>query len=378
MEQPQKTDVTPNRDKRVTWVELFFDLVFVVAVTQVSSLLHANHSWSGIGHAVVVFIPIFWAWGGTTMHANQRDLDRDFDRLGVFAVGLCGLFMALALPQAYGTRGLLFGVSYWAARLVLFPLAQRSYRSVRFNPFTAGAFVTGPLLLAGGLVNGSARVVLWALAAAVDLVVPYLSRRGLTRIPFEPGHLAERFGLFVIIALGESVVVIRETAGSEPLTAARLVAVAVAFALICALWWVYFGFAVNAIRYGLRSAQVAFEAIRPVLPYGHLGLIGGVIAVATAIGEVILHPLDHLHFDTAALLCGGTALYLATFGYTRWRMFHTLATPRLTTAAVCLALLPLAPRLPALASLTMLTLLLIALNAVESRLIPRTALPADL
>ena len=171
----------PHRDKRVTWVELFFDLVFVVAVTQVPDLLHADHHWPGIARAVVVFIPVYWAWVGTTMHANLHDVNKPCDRLGMFTLGLCGLFMALTMPQAYGAHALPFGASYWAARLVLFALVQRSYRGIGFNPFTAGAFITGPLLLTGGLVHGPARVWLWALAAIVDLVVPYASRRASTR-----------------------------------------------------------------------------------------------------------------------------------------------------------------------------------------------------
>src|SRR5690349_2267344 len=101
----------PDQEKRVAWVELFFDLVFVVAVTQVSGLLHADHSWAGVLRAVVVFIPIYWAWVGMTMHANLHDVDQTSTRLGVFTVGLCGLFMAVALPGAYGSRGLLFGAS---------------------------------------------------------------------------------------------------------------------------------------------------------------------------------------------------------------------------------------------------------------------------
>jgi low temperature requirement protein LtrA len=99
------------QEKRVSWVELFFDLVFVVAVTQVSGLLHDDHSWSGAARALVVFIPIYWAWVGMTMHANLHDVDQTWARLGVFAVGLCGLFMALALPETYQSPGVLFGAS---------------------------------------------------------------------------------------------------------------------------------------------------------------------------------------------------------------------------------------------------------------------------
>jgi low temperature requirement protein LtrA len=359
----------PEQDKRVSWVELFFDLVFVVAVTQVTGLLHADHSWSGAAQALIVFIPIYWAWVGMTMHANLHDVDQTGTRLGVFTVGLCGLFMAMALPDAYGSRGLLFGASYWAARLVLYALMRPSYRSVGFNPFTAAAFVTGPLLTLGGLTHGTTRIVLWALAASVDLFVPFLARRRMTHIAYDPSHLPERFGLFLLIALGESVAEIGVVAGRHPVTPARLAAVAVAFALACALWWVYFVFAADAIRYAVRTAEIAIEVIRPVLPYGHLAFIGGIIAIAAATGEVIVHPLAHLHTDVAALLFGGTALYLATFGYTRWRMFHTLSTARLSAAVLCLALLPLAGLAPALVAMATLAAVLVALNVWEAQVV---------
>jgi low temperature requirement protein LtrA len=302
------------------------------------------------------------------MHANLHDVDRTRARLGVFALGLCGLFMALALPEAYESRGLLFGASYWAARLLLYALMRSSYRGVGFNPFSAAAFLTGPLLTLGGLADDQLRVALWALAAGVDLFVPYLARRRMAGIAYEPSHLPERFGLFLIIALGESVAETGLVASRQPATPARLAAVTVAFAMACALWWVYFVFAAGAIRYALRTAEVTMEVIRPVLPYGHLGFVGGVIAIAAATGEVITHPLDHLHTDVAALLFGGAALYLATFGYTRWRMFRTLSTTRLSSAALCLAMLPLAGYVPALAAIAALTALLISLNVWENRI----------
>jgi low temperature requirement protein LtrA len=324
----------------------------------------------------VVFIPIYWAWVGMTMHANLHDVDRTGARLGVFAVGLCGLFMAVALPEAYETRGLLFGASYWAARLMLYALMWRSYRGTGFNPFIAAAFVTGPLLTLGGLLDGGTRVTTWTLAAAVDLFVAFLARRRMTRIAYEPSHLPERFGLFLIIALGESVAETGVVAGDQPVTPVRLAAVAVAFVCACALWWVYFVFAVNAIRYALRTAQVAIEVIRPVLPYGHLGFIGGIMAIAAGAGDVITHPLAHLHTDVAALLFGGSALYLATFGYTRWRMFRTVSTARLSAAGLCLALVPLAVHVPALAAMAALAAVLIVLNVWEARTVQLTATAA--
>jgi len=360
----------PHPDKRVASVELFFDLVFVFAITQVSDVLRADDSWAGLGRALVVFIPIYWAWVGTTMHANLHDVERPLDRLGILTIGLCGLFMALALPGAYHTSGLLFGASYWAARLVLFVLTRRTYRRVGFNSFIAAACISGPLLVFGGLVHGTTRIAVWALAAAIDLAVPYLVRARLVDVPFEPSHLSERYGSFVIIALGESVVATGVAAGHHPLVAVRVAAVAVAFALTCALWYLYFVYSAGAIRDALQSAMVTIEVVRPVLPYGHLGFIAGIIAMSAGIGEVIVDPRAHLPTDVTALLFGGTALYLATFGYTGWRMFRSIGAPRLTTAAICVTVGGVADRVPALAALSILTFPIIALNVTESRLAP--------
>src|SRR5262249_2884211 len=153
-----------------------FDLVFVFAVTQVSALLHHDHSWAGVGRALIVFVPIWWAWVGTTIHANRHDVDTPHDTLGIFVVGLGSLGMALAVPGAYGARGLRFGAGYLLLRLVLAVLVYADWRGVWLNSFTVGAFSTGPLLLAGGLVSGTPRIVLWALAATTDLITPRLLR----------------------------------------------------------------------------------------------------------------------------------------------------------------------------------------------------------
>ena len=283
-------------EKRVTWAELFFDLVFVFAVTQVSALLHEDHSWAGVGKALVVFVPVWWAWVGTTIHANTHDVDRPLDRLGIFAVGLGSLFMALALADPYGEHGVLFGASYWVLRLVLAALVFRGPR-LTVNAFSVALFVTGPLLLIGGLLDGNARVAVWAVAALIDLVVPRLTRRKLALVHFEPAHLPERFGLFVIVALGESIVAVGLSARGEALTAARLAAVAAAFVLACGLWWVYFHFAAGAVHHAVATARVQTDIIRPVLAYGHLGFIAGIVAVAVGLAEVVHYPGKHLHLD---------------------------------------------------------------------------------
>ena len=368
MSQPQTVGSAaeqPVAEKRVTWAELFFDLVFVFALTQVSALLHDDHSWAGIGRALVVFVPLYWAWVGTSIHANTHDIDNPLDRLGIFAVGLCSLFMAMATPMAYDERGVLFGAAYYAARCVLALLIFRSGWVV-LSPFGIALAVTGPLLLIGGFLDGAARVTLWAVAALVDLSTPRLFRSRLINLQFNVSHLPERFGLFVLIALGESIVAIGLPAASaEHLTAGQVGAVAAAFVLACALWWVYFHFGASAIRHALTTAVIPTDVVRQVLSYGHLSFIAAVIAFASGLAEVVAHPGEHLHLDTAGLLFGGCALYLATFGYTRWRMFRMWSTWRLSAAAVVLALLPLAAYVPALVSVSAIALVVVALNVTE-------------
>ena len=356
-------------EKRVTWAELFFDLVFVFAVTQVSALLHGDHSWAGVGRALVVFVPVYWAWVGMSIHANTHDVDRPLDRIGIFTVGLGSLFMGLAVPGAYGDRGVFFGATYWILRTVLAALVLRSARStgrVAATPFGVSVLITGPLLLIGGLLTGPARVAVWACAAVIDLATPAVFRRRLTHLRFDPTHLPERFGLFVLIALGESIVAIGgPAAATEHLGAPVVLAVAEAFVLACGLWWVYFHFASDAVRHAMATADIQADILRRVLSYGHLAFISGIIATAVGLAEVVVHPDHHLEGGVAGLLFGGCALYLAAFGYTRWQMFRKWSTTRLIGAAVVVALLPAAPHLPGLAALGLLAAVLLSLNGWE-------------
>lgn len=366
--QPRVSD-----EKRVTWAELFFDLVFVFAVTRAAQLLHEDHSALGVVRALVAFVPLYWIWVGNTIHANLHDVDTDRDRIGMFAVGLCSLLLAVALPQAYEGLGVLFGASYWVARLILVALVSgRDYRK-GFLSFTVAATVTGPLMVIGGLLHGDVRLAVWALAAAIDLSVPWFARRRLADIPFRPDHLTERFGTFIIIALGETVVA--TAAGAESVDAWHLVGLVVAFVIACALWWVYFAYSPDVIRGELETRSARIEIIRPVLSYGHLALVSGIVAFAAAVGRVVADPLEPLPRDTASLLFGGAALYLGTFVFTRWRLLGTVGVPRLVAALTCLGLIALGTMVPAVAAAAVLAVLLIVLNVVERKVFPKTLHP---
>jgi low temperature requirement protein LtrA len=352
-------------EKRVTWAELFFDLVYVFAVTEVSALLHADHSWAGVLRALIVFVPIYWSWVGTSVLANTQDLSGAASRIGMFAVALAGLFMALAVPEAYGERGVLFGSAYLAARVVLAIMLFRRV-PIALNPIAVGLVVSGPLIFAGGFAHGTTREAMWALAAVIDLSSPTVLQARLRAMHFDPSHLAERFGLLLIIALGESVVAIGGPAASDKhLSAGVLAAVATAFICACGLWWVYFHFA-------MTTAQVQTHIARHVMSYGHLMLVGSVISIAVGMREAVARPGEQLGWGVAGLLFGGCALYLATFGYTRWAMFRLVSTTRLSASAVVLALLPVASHLPALGALMLVAAVLVALNVVEYLRVRRT------
>ena len=351
-------------EKRVDWAELFFDLVFVVAVTRVSSIVNHDHTGAGLLRALVVFVPVYWLWVGTAIQTNQRDASKPGLRLRIFAVALAAVFMAIALPAAYGHLGMLFALAYWAGRIALGVTVTWEIRSLA-SPYGMSMTVTGPLLVVGAAVHGTAREVIWALAAILDLSTPTLFQRRLRRMHIDAAHLAERFGLFVLIAIGESVVSVASSTRPGTLSTSEGFAVAVAFILACGLWWVYFQFANDAMRYALATARVQLHVTRLVLSYGHLSFIGSVIVVAVGLHDSITHPAQPLAGGVVGLLFGGTALYLATFGFTRWAMFRLVSWTRLSAAAAVIALVPVGIYSDALVSLIAIATVLVALNAIE-------------
>jgi low temperature requirement protein LtrA len=187
----------------------------------------------------VIFVPIYWAWVGTSINANLRDVDNPLDRVAIFTIGLCSLFLAMAVPGAYGGRGMLFATAYFAIRLILASLFFHGRRWF-FHPFLVSLCVTGPLILLGGVADGGWRVGIWAVAALVDVSLPTLLQGRVRPLSFDAKHLPERYGLLVLIALGESIVAIGAPAATAPDVAAEVMAaVAAAFVLACGLWWVY-------------------------------------------------------------------------------------------------------------------------------------------
>jgi low temperature requirement protein LtrA len=356
-------------EKRVTSAEFFFDLVFVFAITQVSSLLEGNHSGGELLRGLILFVPVYWIWVGAAVQINLLDIARPTFRLALFSVALASIFMAIAIPDAYNTQGLLFAAAYWGGRIVVGTvMVDHRPRNVQawVTPYAVSIVVTGPLLVLGALTSGDTRVATWALAAILDLAAPTVLRSKLRNVHYDAAHLAERFGAFVLIALGESVVAIGASAQADHrLHLVDGLAVAFAFALAAGLWWVYFHFAADAIRHSLATAPIQANVTRLVLSYGHLLFIAAIVMLSVGMYAAVAEPTRHLSWDDAGLLFGGTALYLASFGLWRWTMFHEVAGTRLVAAALALVALALVPHAPALIDLLMLSAILTLLNVGE-------------
>ncbi|MGW5557518.1 low temperature requirement protein A [Micromonospora sp. NPDC003944] len=364
---------TSPPEKGVIWEELFFDLAFVFALTQFSHMLHVDHSWAGIGRVLLLFVTIYWAWAGTTIYTDQRDVGNALDRAGVFALGLGSLLLALTVPGAFDDRGLLFVGVYLTMRVLLAAMALRTpggWRSPVFRTYRTG-LVAGPLQLAGGLLNGTTRIVLWSIAVLADVVGTTLGRRTLEEVRVRPLHYTHRYGLLIILVLGESVIQVGMVAVGEPLTLARLAAICLSYSLVCALWWAYFIYGVRAFREAVaRSAQQA-DIRRSVMVYGHLLFSFAIITVAVGLAEVVMEPVEAPTFSEGTVLFGGAALFLGTFAYTHWRIHRRIARRRISASLLCLALLPLAPLVPALAALATLFAVVAGVSVLEEVIMHR-------
>ena len=371
-------DHDAGEEQRATTLELFYDLVFVFAITQVSYLLLTNLTWEGAGEAILALLVVWWAWNYTTWVTNELDPDSTAVRLLLIAIMLASLAMAVAIPDAFGPRALLFAGSYVAIQVgrhtFLTFAAARSGTIGRERSLailiwlsTAGAF-----WIAGALAEEEARVALWLVALAIDYVGPL----ALYRVPGRPklasgtwevetAHFAERFQLFMIIALGESIVLTGATTADFDLDAARLTAFGLAFLGTAALWWLYFDYVANIAARRLALAQSATVLARDGYTYLHVVMVAGVIGWAVGDELVIAHPTDELPTPEVVVLVAGPSVYLLGHVLFRWRMAGSPSWKRLTGAVACLAVGALGPVAPGLVLAALLVAVLVAVIASE-------------
>jgi low temperature requirement protein LtrA len=360
----------PEREERVTALELFFDLVFVFGITQVTGLMSDDPTWSGLGQGLLILAALWWAWAAYAWLTNTLDPDEGAVRLAMLAAMTSVLLVALAVPGAFGDDGVLFGLAYMVVRvlhLVLYMIPGRQDRDllgavIRMLPTST----LGPtMLIVAGFLDGATQAALWMGALAIDYLGVLIGRMRGFRV--SPIHFAERHHLIVIIALGESIVAIGIGAAGIPLSSGVVMAAVLGMAVIAALWWAYFDvYAIAAQRYLAQVQGVARATLaRDYYSYLHLPMIAGVVLFALGLKKTLEHVGDPLATVPAAALCGGLALYFATHVAMRIRLVLSIRQttsdrprfigPGRTTAGLaCLVLLPVTRETPALVALALL------------------------
>jgi len=357
----------------VTPLELFFDLVFVFALTQVTTLLADDLTWLGLLRGFAVLAVVWWAWGGYAWLTNTISIDDDVASRLVLLVAMAAmLVVGLATPAAFGDYALLFGVAYFVVRVLhvlLYAVTTRSDPEVfsavgRLAPgLLAGATL---ILVAGFLPAGPLRGVLWALAIIVDFVAPLLA--GTQGWKVDAGHFAERHGLIIIIALGESLIALGLSASGEELTAGVVTAAALGVVVVAAMWWLYFDIVAVAAEQRLASlaGQAQARMARDSYTYLHLPMVIGIVLVALGLKKTLVDIDSPLKLIVAVALFGGLALYLLAHIAFRLRNTQTLNVQRLVAAIVLLLLIPAGATLPALVSLGVVAALLVLLVGYET------------
>ena len=356
----------------VTPLELFFDLVFVLALTQCTALMADEPTWEGLAKAMLVLGILWWAWGGYAWLTSVIDPEEGAVRLIFFVAMAAFLVCAICVPEAFDDLGLTIAIAYGVVRvchIFLFMIAsaddERLRKSVVGLAMSTAIGVT--LLVGASALDGWAQGALWALALSLDLAGPYFF--GADGWKLVPEHFAERFGLIVIIALGESIVAIG--AGIEyGVDAAVLTAAVLGVGIAAAQWWVYFD--VSAIASARRLAAMEpgreqNELARDSYGYIHFLMVAGIILVALGLKKTVGDTGEHLELVPAFALLGGAAVYLLGLVAFRWRHIRSFAHRRAITAGVCLALIPVALELPSLVMLGLLLAVLVAMFALDNR-----------
>ncbi|HEX6229667.1 MAG TPA: low temperature requirement protein A [Solirubrobacterales bacterium] len=359
--------------ERVTPLELFFDLVFVLAITQCTALMVEHTTWPGLAQGLLVLGVLWWTWVAYSWLTSVVDPEEGAVRLVIFAAMAGLLIVALCVPRAFDDLALAFAVAYGAVRvaqIALFMLASRDDPALRssVNGLAIGTAVGVTLLASASLFDGVAQGALWAVALGLDMAAPYFFIDA-SGWKLAPGHFAERHGLIIIVALGESIVAIG-IAAEFSLTVGIVSAAALGVALTAALWWIYFDIVALVAARRLAVAEIGRvqnEMARDSYSYLHFPMVAGIVLVALGLEQTIAHVEDPLHTVPAFALLGGLAAYLLGHVAFRYRHIHTINRRRLTLAVVFLALLPLAIELPALATLALVTLMLWTLIAIETR-----------
>jgi low temperature requirement protein LtrA len=361
-----------EQEQRVTPLELFFDLVFVFGFTQVTTVLSNDPTWRGLEHGLLILVALWWAWSAYAWLTNTVD-PGEGAVWGSLLVAIGAMFIAsLAVPEAFGHHGVVFGVAFLIVILMqgtLYALASRARGDrdllTAIGRITPWSLIGAILILVAGFVPGGMKPVLWLAGLVIALGVPLLIPLQGWRV--HPAHFVERHGLIVIIAIGESLAAIGFGARGTGLTAGVIAAAVLGLAVAASFWLAYFDFFPQRAQQLLRdrSGEQQIALARDTYTYLHLPMVAGIVLFAFAMKET-LHDVGSV-LDTVPALClaGGSALYLFAYVAVRWRVTRTARGGRFVAATVSALLIPVAMTVPAIGALAALTVVWIALHAYE-------------
>jgi low temperature requirement protein LtrA len=357
-------------EQRVTALELFFDLVFVFAITQVTGYVSADPTWTRLFEGLAILAALWWAWVAYSWLGNTAGSDEGLMRI-VLLSAMAGMLVAsLAVPHAFGYDGLLFGVAYLVVRVLhigAYTVISRDDPQLRFavGRLASTIMPAALLLVIAGALSGTGRAVFWVLALALDY--GGVALRGVEGWQVVASHFAERHADVIIIALGESIVSLGVGAAHLHVGAQLIVAALLGMAIAGTLWWAYFDVVAIVGESRLRAAPERSRALmaRDSYSYLHLPMVGGIVFFAVGVKLTLSSGGSHLGDVSAASLCGGAALYLIAMSAFKRRNIGSWNRPRLVAAAALVALAPVATGVSALVSLTLVALVTSALIAYE-------------
>ncbi|RFU42668.1 low temperature requirement protein A [Actinomadura logoneensis] len=369
---------------KVTFFELFFDLVFVFAVTQLSHSLLEHLSWRGAFQTLILLMAVWWAWMYTCWTTNWFDPDHPAVRIMLVGVMVAGLLMAATLPGAFGPRGLWFAATYASiqvGRTLFVAWATRRHElGDNFQRVLIWLSVASALWITGGLVDDPGRRAwLWVAAIAVEQAVPWcgfyvpgLGRSSTRDWTIDGSHMAERCQLFVIIALGESVLVTGATIGGLPMDAGHVAAFATAFVGSVALWWIYFDHTADVAAERIAASDDPGRLGRSAYTFMHIPMVAGIIVGAVADELTIAHPSGHVPGRLVAVALGGPILFVAGHALFKRVVFGRFTVARVVTILALAALAPVAGLLTPLLLGLLTTLVIAALALWDVRAYHRT------
>ena len=384
----------------VTPLELFFDLVFVFALTQVTAFMADELNWQGILRGALVIMLLWWAWTGYAWLANVASAEEPLIKLSILA-GMSAMFvLALCIPEAFddlpgGLNGpVVLAVCYLLFRFmhfVMFMIIAQDDPGLRSQllRFAPSVVAGSAVLLVASQFHGWVQTTLWVLALVADYIGTALGGFSGWRLP-APGHFSERHGLIVIVALGESIVAIGVGVAKEPISWVIIIASLLGLILAFALWWAYFDVSALLGEHALASEppETRVRMARNAYSFAHMPLAVGIVLVAFGLKEVLLYVSDSSHHELTdplppvalAALVGGAAIYLLGHVVFKWLTVHAFSVVRVAAAAALLVATPLIAETPALVQLGVVALLVACAVVIESVVFaePRRKIRAEL